>query len=60
MSRNMETKPKRKLIAIDLDGTLLTNDKRISSGNRAALRKAMDAGVFVCIATGRALSLIHI
>lgn len=54
MSRNMETQPKRKLIAIDLDGTLLTNDKRISSGNRAALRKAMDAGVFVCIATGRA------
>ena len=54
MSENAEAKPKRKMIAIDLDGTLLTKDKKITEGNLAAIRKAMDAGVFVCIATGRA------
>lgn len=54
MRKSTEAKPKRKLIAIDLDGTLLTKEKRITEGNKAAIRKAMDAGVFVCIATGRA------
>lgn len=43
-----------KMLAIDLDGTLLTDDKRISEANAEAVRKAMDAGIKVCIATGRA------
>lgn len=42
------------MLAIDLDGTLLTDDKRISDANARAIREAMDAGVKVCIATGRA------
>ncbi|MCM3616888.1 Cof-type HAD-IIB family hydrolase [Sutcliffiella horikoshii] len=41
------------LIAIDLDGTLLTDDKRISKRNKMALQKAMKQGHEVVIATGR-------
>ena len=41
------------LIAIDLDGTLLTTDKTISPGNLAALREAIARGVYVVLASGR-------
>lgn len=41
------------LIAVDLDGTLLTDDKKISKRNIQALRKAMEQGHEVVIATGR-------
>ena len=41
------------LIAVDLDGTLLTDDKKISKRNIQALRKAMKQGHEVVIATGR-------
>ncbi|TQS75834.1 HAD family phosphatase [Ornithinibacillus gellani] len=44
---------KQHLIAIDLDGTLLTDDKRISSRNKLILQKAMKEGHIVIIATGR-------
>jgi hydroxymethylpyrimidine pyrophosphatase-like HAD family hydrolase len=42
-----------RLIAIDLDGTLLNSDGRVSSRNLAALRFAEDSGAEVVIATGR-------
>ncbi|HEY3330359.1 MAG TPA: Cof-type HAD-IIB family hydrolase [Capsulimonadaceae bacterium] len=42
-----------KLLAFDLDGTLLTHDKRISPRNAAALKAARAAGVHVTIASGR-------
>lgn len=41
-----------KLIALDIDGTL-TNHATISERNRAAVRRAIDSGVHVVIATGR-------
>lgn len=41
------------LIAIDLDGTLLRDDKTISSYSKDIIRKAKRAGHIVCIATGR-------
>lgn len=44
-----------RLLAIDLDGTLLTPDKRISPGDGGALRRAVDAGAAVLVATGRGL-----
>lgn len=47
-----------KLIAIDLDGTLLTEDKQISPANKAALAKAKAAGVKVVLCTGRPLRAI--
>jgi Cof subfamily protein (haloacid dehalogenase superfamily) len=42
-----------RLIAVDLDGTLLGSDGEISSGNRGALAAAADQGSQVVIVTGR-------
>ena len=42
-----------RLIAIDLDGTLLNSKKEISSYNLAVLRRAIAAGVYVTISSGR-------
>jgi Cof subfamily protein (haloacid dehalogenase superfamily) len=42
-----------KLLALDLDGTLLDSRGRISEENKAAIRKAEEKGVLVTIATGR-------
>ncbi|MFB5674386.1 Cof-type HAD-IIB family hydrolase [Paenibacillus terreus] len=44
-----------KLIAVDLDGTLLNADSRISEVNASAVRKAQESGIKVAIATGRAV-----
>ena len=42
-----------RMIAVDLDGTLLGANGRCSARNLSALRAAEDAGVLVAIATGR-------
>lgn len=42
-----------KLIALDLDGTLLDSQKRLSSRNRQALTKCLERGVHIVPATGR-------
>ncbi|MDO4870156.1 MAG: HAD family hydrolase [Bacillota bacterium] len=42
-----------KLIALDLDGTTLNNEGKLSPGNRQALQDAADKGVNIVIATGR-------
>lgn len=42
-----------KLIAIDIDGTLITPDKRVTSSVRRALRYAEDRGIMVTLITGR-------
>ncbi|WP_369888440.1 Cof-type HAD-IIB family hydrolase [Bacillus halotolerans] len=44
-----------KLIAIDMDGTLLNDEQLISDENRNAIREAEDKGVYVVISTGRTL-----
>lgn len=44
-----------KLIAIDLDGTLLNDNKEISPENQAALQAAVDHGIKIVISTGRSL-----
>jgi len=41
------------LIALDLDGTLLTDNKKISEKNKRVLQKAREEGHIVMIATGR-------
>lgn len=48
--------PNYDLIAIDLDGTLLCTRGRVSDVNKAAIRRALTAGVDVCICTGRGLN----
>ncbi|MEI8198244.1 MAG: HAD hydrolase family protein, partial [Phycisphaerae bacterium] len=42
-----------KLVALDLDGTLLTSRKTISRRTHTALRKTIDGGVQVVLATAR-------
>ncbi len=42
-----------RLAAIDLDGTLLNPDRRISPENKAAIRKLRAAGIEVVLASGR-------
>ncbi len=42
-----------KLIALDLDGTLLTTEKELTPENEAALRRAAEAGIEIVPATGR-------
>jgi Cof subfamily protein (haloacid dehalogenase superfamily) len=42
-----------KLIAMDLDGTLLDSEKMISARNLAAIEAAKRQGVYVTVATGR-------
>ncbi len=42
-----------KLIALDLDGTLLTTDKRLTDENRDALRNAANKGIEIVPCTGR-------
>ena len=44
-----------KLIAMDLDGTLLTKDKRVSDFNRDILNKKSNEGIELVIASGRDL-----
>ena len=42
-----------KLIALDIDGTLTNHAGVISERNRLAVRRAIDAGIHVVLATGR-------
>jgi 5-amino-6-(5-phospho-D-ribitylamino)uracil phosphatase len=44
---------KKHLIALDLDGTLLTNNKQISPNTKKVIQKAREDGHHVMIATGR-------
>ena len=42
-----------RLIALDLDGTLLTEDKRLSERNRKALEACIQKGIYIVPCTGR-------
>ena len=44
---------KIKAIALDLDGTLLTSDKKISDINKEVLKYLENRGVKIFIVTGR-------
>lgn len=50
--------PRIRLIALDLDGTLLGSDRQMSRENVEALMRATEEGVIVCLASGRAPSTI--
>lgn len=47
-----------KLLAFDLDGTLLNDSGELTPGNMAAIRRAKEAGLNVIIASGRSHSSI--
>ncbi len=42
-----------KLLALDLDGTLVNDDAIIPDNNKNAIKKAIDKGVKVCLSSGR-------
>src|SRR5688572_8215695 len=44
---------KYKMIAIDLDGTLLAPDGKVTERTKAAIHHCLSAGMLVCFATGR-------
>lgn len=44
-----------KLIALDMDGTLLKNDHTVSDRTRQTIKQAQEAGVTVMVSTGRPL-----
>lgn len=44
-----------KLIAIDLDGTLLSSDRKLSEENKKAIKKAKEKGIQIVLCTGRPL-----
>lgn len=45
-----------KLIAVDMDGTLLREDKTISNKTKQAIKKAVEKGVKVVLASGRPIA----
>ena len=45
-----------RLIAIDMDGTILSPDHSISTKNKEAILEAQSNGIEVVIATGRSFS----
>ena len=47
-----------KIIALDLDGTLLDSEKRLSEENRLALQQAADKGIEIVPTTGRIYAII--
>lgn len=47
-----------KLIALDLDGTLLNSQKKISDENKQAIKEAKAKGIHVVICTGRPIKAV--
>ena len=47
-----------KILAFDLDDTLLDDKKQVTEGTKKALLEAYNKGYVLCIATGRALSAV--
>ncbi len=56
MAHNTDIKHKIKMIGLDLDGTLLSTEKELTSYTKEILEKAMRQGVVVLAATGRPVS----
>lgn len=52
----MEKERNAKILFLDLDGTLLTDDKRLTPGNLDAINRALKAGHSIVINTGRPLA----
>lgn len=46
---------KYRLVAIDMDGTLLNSENHVTDRTREALNKAMEKGVYIILSTGRIL-----
>lgn len=47
-----------KLVALDMDGTVLDDKQQISQTNQLWIQRALDAGIIVMFATGRAMDTV--
>ncbi len=56
MSQFKKTAMKYKMLVVDMDDTLLTDDHKISIENKEMLLKAQELGVYVVLASGRPTS----
>jgi Cof subfamily protein (haloacid dehalogenase superfamily) len=56
MLKYKSKKMKYKMLVVDMDDTLLTDDHRISNQNKEMLLKAQEMGVYVVLASGRPTS----
>jgi Cof subfamily protein (haloacid dehalogenase superfamily) len=56
MSDQAASKRRYKLIAIDLDGTLLSPLGQVTPRTKSAVHRCLQAGLLVCFATGRSLT----
>jgi Cof subfamily protein (haloacid dehalogenase superfamily) len=45
-----------RLLAVDVDGTLMNSRNELPAANREALHRAHQAGLYICICTGRSLT----
>lgn len=48
-----------RLIALDMDGTLLNNDEEISKENKQAIAKAVEMGIHIVLSTGRSYHTVY-
>ncbi|MGE6257165.1 Cof-type HAD-IIB family hydrolase [Heyndrickxia sporothermodurans] len=48
-----------RLIALDMDGTLLNNEQDISHANKEAISKAKEMGIHIVLSTGRSYSTVY-
>jgi len=48
-----EPSPPYRMIAIDLDGTLLSHEGKVTDRTKDAIHKCLAAGMLICFATGR-------
>ena len=53
MQLELIMKHRIKMIGLDLDGTLLTDKKELTDRTKAALRRAIEVGITVLVASGR-------
>jgi Cof subfamily protein (haloacid dehalogenase superfamily) len=53
MVKSAVVTPSIRLLALDIDGTLLNSQFQISEGDMSALRRAREAGIEVALVTGR-------
>jgi 5-amino-6-(5-phospho-D-ribitylamino)uracil phosphatase len=56
---NVKSDAEIKLIALDMDGTLLTNKHEISAANRQAIKEAREKGIIVVLSTGRSIRKVR-
>jgi 5-amino-6-(5-phospho-D-ribitylamino)uracil phosphatase len=48
-----------RLVALDMDGTLLNNEQEISKENQQAIAKAKEMGIHIVLSTGRNYMTVH-